>query len=141
MSVRYDSYEDRVVGMAPFLILFLLFQLAIVSATGYKPSFTKKTLQVTNCTQYAYIYEKAQDSKPTFLLLHGFPSSSQGWHKQIEDLSKAGYGVLAPDLLGYGDTDKPIALEEYANSKMSAHVARILDHEGLTEVIGVGHDW
>ncbi len=105
------------------------------------PSLSKKSHTVAQGYRYSYIYRKARDCKPTFLLLHGFPSTSEIWTKQIEDLSAAGYGVLAPDLLGYGDTDKPDAFEEYANSKVSSHVADILDHEGLARVMGVGHNW
>lgn len=90
---------------------------------------------------YAYVHRSAQQSKPTFLLLHGFPSSSYDWRHQIVDLSAAGYGILAPDLLGYGDTSKPEAKEEYALHKMSGHIAKLLDSVSLTKVIGVGHDW
>lgn len=100
-----------------------------------------KTFQVKDGPKYAYIYHVAREGKPTFLLLHGFPSSSYDWRHQISDLTKAGYGVLAPDLLGYGDTDKPEAKEEYSFGPQSAHLAAILDHEGLRQVIAVGHDW
>ena len=54
----------------------------------------------------------------------------------------AGYGVLAPDLLGYGDTDKPEELEAYRMKRMSGHIVEILEHEGLKEkIMGVAHDW
>lgn len=101
----------------------------------------KKKLTVNNSTTYAYVSNLAEESKPTFLLLHGFPSSSYDWRKTIPDLIEAGYGVVVPDLLGYGDADKPTALEEYRLSTMSAHIARILENEGLSSVVGVGHDW
>jgi len=72
------------------------------------PNLTdRKTLSVTGGFTYSYINIKAQDSNPTFLLLHGFPSSVYDWRKQITSLSEAGYGILAPDLLGYGETDHP----------------------------------
>ncbi|KAF1961725.1 alpha/beta-hydrolase [Byssothecium circinans] len=100
-----------------------------------------KSFKVSAGYKYGYVYTKPQGSKPTFLLLHGFPSSVYDWRFQIADLSAAGYGVLAPDLLGYGSTDKPTAVEEYKYSKMSKHISEILDHEGVKEVIGVGHDW
>lgn len=100
-----------------------------------------KLVQVSDTISYAYVYKPAQQNKPTFLLLHGFPSSSYDWRHQIADLSAAGYGVLAPDLLGYGDTSKPEAKEEYDGKKMSGHLVKVLDAEGLEKVIGVGHDW
>jgi pimeloyl-ACP methyl ester carboxylesterase len=90
---------------------------------------------------YGYAYWQAHPCKPTFLLLHGFPSSSYDWRHQAHDLQNAGYGVVVPDLLGYGDTDKPSNVEAYTFDKMSAHLTKILDYEGLREVIGVSHDW
>ncbi|KAI9690116.1 MAG: hypothetical protein M1822_009077 [Bathelium mastoideum] len=71
-------------------------------------------------TSYAFVHVPTVDArKPTFLLLHGFPSSSWDWRHQISQLSEAGYGILAPDLLGYGDTDKPKELQAYSMKKMS----------------------
>ncbi|KAF1950438.1 epoxide hydrolase [Byssothecium circinans] len=102
---------------------------------------TRKSLTIPGGPKYSYIYQVAENEKPTFLLLHGFPSSSYDWRKQIANLSKAGYGVVAPDLLGYGETAKPEALEAYAFSNLAGHVSEILKHENLTTVIGVGHDW
>ena len=90
---------------------------------------------------YSYTLAPADEGKCTFLLLHGFPSSSYDWRHTIQDLTGKGYGIVAPDLLGYGATDKPEKVEEYANEKISGHVAEILGQEGIEEVVGVGHDW
>ena len=93
-------------------------------------------------TTYAFVHLRPADpQKPTFLLLHGFPSSSWDWRHQNLQLEKAGYGVLAPDLLGYGDTDKPTELEAYSMKRMSSHVVEILQGKGLHKVIGVAHNW
>jgi pimeloyl-ACP methyl ester carboxylesterase len=124
----------------PFALLVLLCSvlLSLVPPSAAialtPPNHPKKTFTIANGPKYAYVYSVAKLGKPTFLLLHGFPSSADEWHNQISDLTKAGYGVLAPDMLGYGDTDKPTEVEAYS-------FAKILDHEGLKEVIGVGHDW
>jgi soluble epoxide hydrolase/lipid-phosphate phosphatase len=48
--------------------------------------------------------------------------------------------MVAPDLLGYGDTDKPAEFEKYDLTVSSKHVMEILDHEKLPIVVGVGHD-
>ena len=42
------------------------------------------------------------------VLLHGFPDSSYMWRKQIPVLVEAGYRVIAPDLRGFGQSDKPV---------------------------------
>lgn len=49
--------------------------------------------------------------------------------------------MIAPDLLGYGDTDKPGEVEAYAMKRMSAHVDEILEREGVKKCVGVAHDW
>lgn len=92
-------------------------------------------------TTYVYNYAAAQDFKPTVLLLHGYPSSRHDWRYQVQDLSAAGYGVLAPDLLGYGESDLPTDIEAYHFKRLSGHLAEILDNEKLATVVGVGHDW
>ena len=105
------------------------------------PSISK-SIKLSDGTTYAFVHVSPCDIKrPTFLLLHGFPSSSWDWRHQISQLSRAGYGVLVPDLLGYGDTDKPTELQAYSMKRMSGHVAEILRKQGLRKVIGVGHDW
>jgi len=49
--------------------------------------------------------------------------------------------VIVPDLLGYGDTDKPSEPEQYKFKKMAGHLIEILEKEGVEKVVGVGHDW
>lgn len=105
------------------------------------PLFAKKAT-LTDGTTYGYVaIAPAQSGKPTFLFLHGYPSSSYDWRHQITDLSAAGYGVIAPDLLGYGDTDKPADLKAYRMKSMSHHMREILDLESVTRCIVVSHDW
>ena len=48
------------------------------------------------------------------LLLHGFPELAFSWRYQIPILVEHGYRVWAPDLRGYGGTDKPMGIENYA---------------------------
>ncbi|CAI6339482.1 unnamed protein product [Periconia digitata] len=75
--------------------------------SNYADLHRPKHFEVKSGLNYSYIYAEAQVNRPTFLLLHGFPSSVFDWRYQINDLTDAGYGVIAPDLLGYGHTDKP----------------------------------
>jgi soluble epoxide hydrolase/lipid-phosphate phosphatase len=100
-----------------------------------------KLFTVTDGTIYGYINIPAKAGKPTLLFLHGYPSSSYHWHSQVQQCIDAGYGMVAPDLLGYGDTAKPTEVSAYDNTVMAKHVIEILDHEKLTVVVGIGHDW
>lgn len=101
-----------------------------------------KTLKTSDGTTYAYIYHAPlSPSLPTLLLLHGFPSATYDWRRLIPLLAATGVGILAPDLLGYGGTDKPSDPALYRMKRISGHVAELLDHEGAQNVIGIGHDW
>lgn len=101
-----------------------------------------KHVKLDDGTHYAYAYvEPATADKPTFLFIHGFPSSSYDWRHQVEALTSKGFGVVVPDLLGYGDTDSPTEVEAYSMKTMSGHLAEILTKQGIKKVIGVGHDW
>lgn len=105
------------------------------------PEISKITA-VRDGTKYAYIHILATDSKkPTFLLLHGFPSTTYDWRHVVPLFKELGCGVLAPDLLGYGDSDKPEDVEAYSFKRMADHIVELVVGEGLEQVIGVGHDW
>ncbi|KAJ5081170.1 hypothetical protein N7456_013408 [Penicillium angulare] len=99
-----------------------------------------KSLNLSSGHTYAYVYIPAQPNKATILFLHGFPSSSYDWRHQISFFANEGYGVLAPDLLGYGGTSKPASTAEYKAKKMVAEIEGILDHEKLQRVHAVSHD-
>ena len=46
-------------------------------------------------------------SGPLVLLIHGFPELGISWRAQVEALADAGFHAVAPDMRGYGGTDKP----------------------------------
>lgn len=105
------------------------------------PTLAKKAKLADGMT-YGYVSSApATPEKPTFLLLHGYPSSSYDWRHQITSLREAGFGVIAPDLLGYGDTDSPVDVGAYRMKAMSQHMAEILDREGVPRCVAVSHDW
>jgi pimeloyl-ACP methyl ester carboxylesterase len=75
------------------------------------------------------------------LLLHGFPDSSQGWRHQIPALTAAGLRVIAPDLRGFGESEKPEGVEEYAIGRSVADMLAVLDELDVGRTHVVGHDW
>lgn len=99
------------------------------------------TTKLPSGITYSYVHIKPSEEKPYILFCHGFPSSSYDWRHQIAFFSNLGYGIVAPDLLGYGGTDKPKELEPYKMKTMCADVVGILDAVGVEKVLGVGHDW
>lgn len=105
------------------------------------PSIAKKAT-LSDGTTYGYVAVAPTDpKKPTFLLLHGYPSSSYDWRNQIQSLPAAGFGVIVPDLLGYGDTDAPADVYAYRMKTMAQHIAEILDRESISRCFAVSHDW
>lgn len=52
---------------------------------------------------------------------------------------RAGYRVLAPDMLGYGGTDKPLDAEEYSTKKLCADLAALLDIVGISRAVSLGN--
>ncbi|TVY65715.1 Bifunctional epoxide hydrolase, partial [Lachnellula suecica] len=107
------------------------------------PNRPNKSFAVPSGSTYAYHYHPSSNEKPTLLFLHGFPSTSHEWRYQTAYFSSKGYGILAPDLLGYGLSSKPLEVKKYLGSAMSADIIAILTREGLTSgnVVGIAHDW
>jgi pimeloyl-ACP methyl ester carboxylesterase len=75
------------------------------------------------------------------LLLHGFPEFSHSWRLQLPLLAKLGYRAWAPDLRGYGQTDRPEGVGEYAMEKLLDDVSGLIVASGARETLLVGHDW
>ena len=76
---------------------------------------------------------------PLVLLLHGFPEFWWTWRGQLESLSAAGYRVVAPDLRGYGGSDKPP--RGYDLVTAAADAAGLIRALGEGDAVVVGHDW
>lgn len=106
-----------------------------MDVSSYKDIVTSRGLT------YHYYYSPAQDGKPTLLFVHGFPSTSWDWHKQVAHFRPLGYGLVVPDTLGYGGTSKPTDPELYRPTLVTKDLVEILDSENLRTVIAIGHDW
>ncbi len=75
------------------------------------------------------------------LLLHGFPDSSLGFRELCEALAAQGFRAIAPDLRGYGLSDKPEGLEPYRSSAALADLVALARWTGDEPVAVLGHDW
>jgi len=78
---------------------------------------------------------------PPVVLLHGFPENSHSWRHQLPALSAAGYRAVAPDLRGYGETDAPQEVSDYAFPKLVGDIVGLLAALGVDDAHVVGHDW
>ncbi|KAH9967037.1 Alpha/Beta hydrolase protein [Lactifluus volemus] len=109
-------------------------------------SFNHRTEQLSTGRTYHFVDEKPANcpdspSSRTILCIHGFPDIWYGWRYQIGPWVEAGYRVVVPDMLGYGGTDKPLAVEEYSTRKLCADLAALLDVIGVSKAVVIGHDW
>ena len=78
---------------------------------------------------------------PLVIFLHGFPESWYSWRHQLPATAKAGFHAVAPDLRGYGKTDKPAEVEAYDVHHLTADVVGLIDALGEKTAVVVGHDW
>jgi len=74
------------------------------------------------------------------LLIHGLPTSSWLYRHMIADLAGRGYRVIAPDLLGYGASDKPQKYNQYKPEKQADRILALMDHLGISAWTHVMHD-
>ena len=82
-----------------------------------------------------------QGEGPLVLLLHGFPDFWYGWRRQIPALAAAGFRVVAPDLRGYAQSDKPRGVRSYGLRTLVGDVASLVTRLGEDRAHVVGHDW
>ena len=88
-----------------------------------------------------HVAEDGPGSGTPVLLLHGFPDSSSLWRHQVPALAAAGYRVIAPDLRGFGLSDKPAAVDAYAIPTLLGDAVGLLDALGVARAHVVCHDW
>jgi len=78
---------------------------------------------------------------PLVVLCHGWPESWYSWRHQLPALAAAGYHAVAPDMRGYGQSDKPAEIERYTVFHLVADVLGLCDALGQKQAVIVGHDW
>ena len=87
-----------------------------------------------------YVDEGPRDAAPV-LLLHGEPSWSYLYRKMIPILVAAGSRAIAPDLVGFGRSDKPARREDYTYQRHVDWMTGLLTALDLRGVTLVGQDW
>jgi pimeloyl-ACP methyl ester carboxylesterase len=80
-------------------------------------------------------------SGPPVLLCHGWPESWYSWRWQLKALAEAGFHAVAPDMRGYGRTDRPEAIDAYTLFHLVGDMVGVLDALGESQGVIVGHDW
>ncbi|MBM3638645.1 MAG: alpha/beta fold hydrolase, partial [Actinobacteria bacterium] len=88
-----------------------------------------------------YLDEGPRDAAPV-LLLHGEPSWSYLYRKMIPILLDAGHRVVAPDLIGFGKSDKPVDVTNYSYARHITWTSELIfDVLNLEHMTFFGQDW
>ncbi len=87
-----------------------------------------------------YLDEGPRDANPV-VLLHGEPSWSFLYRKMIPGLVAAGHRVLAPDLVGFGRSDKPASVEDYTFERHVEWISGWVEALDLRRITLFGQDW
>ncbi len=104
---------------------------------GYEPHYA----EVGDGLRMAWVEDGPADGEPA-LLLHGEPSWSFLYRSMIAPLARAGLRVVAPDLIGFGRSDKPAEIADHSYARHVEWVrALAFDALDLHQVTLVGQDW
>ena len=82
-----------------------------------------------------------QGKGPLVLLCHGFPEFWYSWRRQFCALAEAGFHVVAPDMRGFGQTDRPEVIDQYTLLHLTGDMVGLLDALGESQAVIAGHDW
>lgn len=85
--------------------------------------------------------DEGPSSAPTVVMMHGEPTWSFLYRLIIPPLVRSGFRVLAPDLIGFGRSDKPAAIEDYSYERMVAWTSAWFEEVDPRRVSLIVHDW
>lgn len=110
----------------------------------YEPIYTqvRATIDDPTLLRIAHIDEGPRDAKETVLLMHGEPSWSYLYRKMIPVFVASGHRVIAPDLVGFGRSDKPTQMDHYTYERHVDWMSQWLNqHNDLQNMTFFGQDW
>ncbi len=113
---------------------------AAAAAEPGAPAWPDPSYVRTNGGLRMAVHEAGAAGVPV-VLSHGFPELAYSWRHQLPALSAAGFRVLAPDQRGYGNTQRPLAIDAYDIGELCADLIGLLDARSIDKAVFVGHDW
>src|SRR5262245_18903296 len=113
-----------------------------------KPAMTHQGMRMSSDVSHSTVEANCmswriaeQGEVPAVLLRHGFPESWYSWRHQLAALAAAGFRAIAPDMRGYGRSDRPAAIEQYTLLHLVGDMVGLLDALGIEQAAIAGHDW
>lgn len=146
MYSKLQSFSSRIIVTLAVVLLGLVLTMSQVSAqqggraVGSQSPVAGVSFRVIEANGITMRLAEAGEG-PLILLAHGWPESWYSWRHQMTALAAAGYHVVAPDMRGYGETDKPADVDDYDIVHIAGDMVGILDALGEETAIMVGHDW
>ncbi len=103
--------------------------------------FAPNYVSVTDELRMHYVEEGPPDARETVLMLHGEPTWSYLYRKMIPVVAGAGYRVIAPDLIGFGKSDKILEIDAYSYQSHMDWLTAFVKTLDLQRVTLVCQDW
>jgi len=103
-------------------------------------AFPPRYHQVTQDLRLHYVDEGPRDAPPV-LMLHGEPTWSYLYRHMIPPVVASGLRVLAPDLIGFGRSDKPAARDDYSYARHVAWIRHWIEALDLRDITLACQDW
>src|SRR5215469_16053267 len=91
-------------------------------------------------TNGIHLHVAEQGEGPLVILCHGFPECWYSWRHQLPALANAGFRAVAPDLRGYGRSDRPEEVEKYTILDDMGDIVGLVDALGAKQAVIAGHD-
>lgn len=98
-------------------------------------------LQPAPDLRMAYVDEGPRDAKQIFLCLHGQPAWSYLYRKMVPVFADDGYRVIAPDMIGFGRSDKPVSEDAHGFYFHRDMLLAFIEALGLSRFVLVCQDW
>lgn len=102
--------------------------------------FNPNYCDITDGLRLHYVDEGPREGR-TVILMHGEPSWSYLYRFMIRQLSATGFRVLAPDLIGFGKSDKPTQTNDYTYAKHVGWMQSWLDQMDVSDAVLFCQDW
>ena len=107
----------------------------------YEPVYTDVTAHDGTTLRIHHVDTGPDDATETVLCMHGEPTWSFLYRKMIPVLARAGHRVVAPDLIGFGRSDKPTELSDYTYERHVDWMSQWLVKNNLRNITLVCQDW
>ncbi|PSC74763.1 epoxide hydrolase [Micractinium conductrix] len=108
------------------------------------PGLAHHMIEVEEGVRLHAVRTSVRSGKPLMLFVHGFPEAWFSWRHQMEAFRDS-HEVVAFDMRGYGESDKPKARSAYRLDRLAADVIAVSQHLleecGQQQLVLVGHDW